>query len=147
MQDLGTLFKIIISLWMNLFIVSILIIGIWFCDDPYTMYWTNSITQFQRSSAVKIRRSYATTDTTTAPQHTTRSNVDKTEEETVKAEPPSAQSYMTREQDNKKFNNPFIVGAAVWQTSVTYWLMLMGNSLKMRQKWQKIGMMYFGSLG
>jgi hypothetical protein len=48
--------------------------------------------------------------------------VDKPKEGTVKAEPRSAPPYMTTKQDNKNFNNPFIVGAAVWQTSVTYWL-------------------------
>ena len=41
----------------------------------------------------------------------------KEEEETVKAEPSSAPSYMTSEQVKK---NPFIVGTAVWQTSLTY---------------------------
>ena len=65
--------------------------------------------------------------------------VDKPKEETVKAEPPSASSYMTREQYNKNFNNPFIVGAAVWQTSVTYWLNAYGeflkNAPKMTEDW------------
>ena len=68
--------------------------------------------------------------------------VDKPKEETVKAEPPSAPPYMTREQDNKNFNNPFIVGAAVWQTSVTYWLNAYGeflkNAPKMTQDWYDI---------
>jgi hypothetical protein len=68
--------------------------------------------------------------------------VDKPKEETVKAEPRSAPSYMTREQDNKNFNNPFIVGAAVWQTSVTYWLNAYGeflkNAPKMTQDWYDI---------
>ena len=73
----------------------------------------------------------ATTDTTTAPPHTTRSNVDKPkEEETVKAEPRSAPLYMTREQDNKNFNNPFIVGTAVWQSLMTYWFNAYGEFLK-----------------
>jgi hypothetical protein len=85
----------------------------------------------------------ATTDTTTAPTHTTRSNVDKPkEEETVKAEPSSAPSYMTREQDNKNFNNPFIVGTAVWQTSMKYWLDAYGeflkNAPKMTEEWYDI---------
>ena len=52
------------------------------------------------------------------------------EEETVKAEPSSASSYMTREQDNKNFNNPFIVGTAVWQASMKYWLDAYGEFLK-----------------
>jgi hypothetical protein len=68
--------------------------------------------------------------------------VDKPKEETVKAEPHSASSYMTREQDNKNFNNPFIVGAAVWQTSVTYWLNAYGeflkNAPKMTEDWYNI---------
>ena len=46
---------------------------------------------------------------------------------------------MTTEQDNKNFNNPFIVGAAVWQTSMTYWLNAYGeflkNAPKMTQDW------------
>jgi hypothetical protein len=70
--------------------------------------------------------------------------VDKPKEETVKAEPPSASSYMTREQYNKNFmnSNPFIVGAAAWQTSVTYWLNAYGeflkNAPKMTQDWYDI---------
>jgi hypothetical protein len=82
----------------------------------------------------------AATDTTTAPPHTTGSSVDKPkEEETVKAEPRSAPSYMTREQDNKNFNNPFVVGTAVWQTSMTYWLnaykQFLKNAPKMTEYW------------
>jgi hypothetical protein len=84
----------------------------------------------------------ATTDTTTAPPHTTGSNVDKPKEETVKAEPSSAPSCMTREQDNKNFNNPFVVGTAVWQTSLTYWLSAYGeflkNAPKMAEDWYDI---------
>jgi hypothetical protein len=77
---------------------------------------------------------------TSTPTPTTgnqeKSIVDKAkEEETVKAEPSSASSYMTREQDNKNNNvNPFIVGAAVWQTSVTYWLDAYGEFLKSAPK-------------
>jgi hypothetical protein len=81
----------------------------------------------------------ATTDTTTAPPHTTRSKVDKPKEETVKAEPSSAPSYMTSEQDKK---NPFIVGTAVWQTSMKYWLDAYGeflkNAPKMTEDWYDI---------
>src|SRR5438874_3211264 len=61
--------------------------------------------------------------TTTASTHTTANKeetiVDKPkEEETVKAQPSSASSYMTREQDDKNFNNvnPFVTGTAVWQS-------------------------------
>lgn len=71
----------------------------------------------------------ATTDTTTAPPHTTGSSVDKPkEEETVKAEPRSAPSYMTREQDGDV--NPFVAGAAVWQSLMTYWFNAYGEFLK-----------------
>jgi hypothetical protein len=53
------------------------------------------------------------------------------EEETVKAEPSSASSYMTREQDNKNNNvNPFIAGTAVWQSLMTYWFNAYGEFLK-----------------
>jgi hypothetical protein len=68
--------------------------------------------------------------------------VDKPKEETDKAEPPSAPSYMTRDQDNKKFNNPFIVGTAIWQTSMKYWLDAYGeflkNAPKMAEDWYDI---------
>jgi len=66
----------------------------------------------------------ATTATTTPTP--TRENeqehiVDKPkEEETVKAEPCSASSYMTREQYTKNNNvNPFVTGTAVWQSIMT----------------------------
>ena len=52
------------------------------------------------------------------------------EKETVKAEPCSASSYLTREQYNKNYNNPFIVGTAVWQASMKYWLNAYGEFLK-----------------
>jgi hypothetical protein len=69
--------------------------------------------------------------------------VDKPKEETVKVEPSSASSYMTREQTNKNFNivNPFVTAAAVWQTSMTYWLNAYGEFLKMRrmtEEWYNI---------
>jgi hypothetical protein len=73
---------------------------------------------------------------TTTPTPTTgnqeKSIVDKQkEEETVKAEPRSAPSYMTREQDNKNNNvNPFVAGAAVWQSLMTYWFNAYGEFLK-----------------
>jgi hypothetical protein len=66
----------------------------------------------------------------------------KEEEETVKVEPRSASSYMTREQDNKNFSNPFVTAAAVWQTSMTYWLKAYGeflkNAPKMTEEWYNI---------
>jgi hypothetical protein len=71
----------------------------------------------------------ATTPTPTTGKKE-ESIVDKPKEETVKAEPPSASSYMTREQDNKNFNNPFIVGTAVWQSLMKYWLDAYGEFLK-----------------
>ena len=79
----------------------------------------------------------ATTPTSTTGDQKERI-VDKPKEETVKAEPP----YMTTKQDNKNFNNPFIEGSAVWQTSVTYWLNAYGefikNAPKMTQDWYDI---------
>ena len=75
--------------------------------------------------------------TTTGPTHTTGNKevqtiVDKPkEEETVKAEPSSASSYMTREQATKNNNvNPFVAGTAVWQASMKYWLDAYGEFLK-----------------
>jgi hypothetical protein len=37
---------------------------------------------------------------------------------------------MTRERAKKNFNNPFIVGTVVWQTSMKYWLDAYGEFLK-----------------
>jgi hypothetical protein len=37
---------------------------------------------------------------------------------------------LTREQYNKNINNPFIVGTAVWQASMKYWLDAYGEFLK-----------------
>ena len=56
----------------------------------------------------------------------------KEEEETVKAEPSSASSYMTREQDTKNFSNvnPFVTGTEFWQSVMTYWLDAYGEFLK-----------------
>jgi hypothetical protein len=86
------------------------------------------------------------TATTTTPTPATgnqeeESIVDKhkQEEETVKAEPRSAPSYMTREQDKENFNNPFVAGTAVWQSLMTYWLDAYGeflrNAPKMSEYW------------
>ena len=87
------------------------------------------------------------TNTITASIPTAR-NLEETivdkpkEEETVKAEPSSASSYMTREQDTKNFSNPFVTAAAVWQTSMTYWLKAYGeflkNAPKMTEEWYNI---------
>ena len=65
------------------------------------------------------------------------------EEETVKAEPSSASSYMTREQDTKNNNvNPFVTGIAVWQSLMTYWFNAYGeflkNAPKMTEEWYNI---------
>jgi hypothetical protein len=78
--------------------------------------------------------------TITAPTHTTgnkeESIVDKPkEEETVKAEPSSAPSYMTMERHKENNNdlnnpNPFVAGTAVWQSFVTYWFNTYGEFLK-----------------
>src|SRR5215217_4842596 len=66
------------------------------------------------------------------------------EEETVKAEPRSALSYMTTKQDNKNFNNvnPFVAGTAIWQSLMTYWFNAYGEFLKsapkMTEDWYNI---------
>jgi hypothetical protein len=59
----------------------------------------------------------AITPTSTTGNQEVETIADKPkEEETVKAEPSSASSYITREQDNKNNNvNPFVAGTAVWQ--------------------------------
>ncbi|MGC2425778.1 MAG: hypothetical protein WA421_01980 [Nitrososphaeraceae archaeon] len=84
----------------------------------------------------------ATTTPTSTTGNQEESIVHKPKEETVKAEPHSASSYMTREQDNKNFNNPFIVGAAAWQTTIRYWLNAYGEFLKsapkMTEDWYEI---------
>ncbi len=84
----------------------------------------------------------ATTTTTPTTGNQEKSIVDKPkEEETVKAEPRSAPSYMTREQDNKNSNNvnPFVAGTAVWQSLMTYWFNAYGeflkNAPKMTEDW------------
>jgi hypothetical protein len=55
-------------------------------------------------------------------------------EETVKVEKVCV-IYLTREQDKKNNNdlnnpNPFVSGAAVWQSLMTYWLNAYGEFLK-----------------
>jgi hypothetical protein len=87
---------------------------------------------------------------TTASRPTSNRNqeeaiVDKhKEEETVKAEPRSAPSYMTTKQDNKNFNNvnPFVAGTAIWQSLMTYWFNAYGEFLKsapkMTENWYNI---------
>jgi hypothetical protein len=90
--------------------------------------------------------------TTTASRSTSNRNqeeaaiVDKEEEEeeTAKAEPRSAPSYMTTQQDNKNFNNvnPFVAGTAIWQSLMTYWFNAYGEFLKsapkMTEDWYNI---------
>jgi hypothetical protein len=77
----------------------------------------------------------ATTSTTTTGNQE-ESIVDKPkEEETVKAEPRSAPSYMTREQDKENNNdrnnpNPFVTGTEFWQNLMTYWFNAYGEFLK-----------------
>ena len=76
--------------------------------------------------------------TTTATTHTTSNQeveaiVDKPKgKETVKTEPSSASSYMTREQDTKNFSNvnPFVTGTEFWQSVMTYWFNAYGEFLK-----------------
>src|SRR6188472_4557950 len=75
----------------------------------------------------------ATTPTSTTGNQEVETIADKPkEEETVKAEPSSASSYLTREQDNKNFSNvnPFVTGTEFWQSIMTYWLNAYGEFLK-----------------
>ena len=60
----------------------------------------------------------------------------KEEEEKVKAEARSAPSYMTTKQDNKDLNNvnPFVAGAAIWESLMTYWFNAYGEFLKSAPK-------------
>jgi hypothetical protein len=95
-----------------------------------------------------------TTTTTTSSKPTSNRNqeeaivVDKhkeEEEETVKAEPRSAPSYyMATKQDKNNSNNvnPFVAGAAIWQSLITYWFNAYGEFLKsapkMTEDWYNI---------
>ena len=53
-------------------------------------------------------------------------------------------AFITREQDKKNFDNynPFIVGAAVWQTSMKYWFNayeeFLKNAPKMAEDWYDV---------
>ena len=82
----------------------------------------------------------ATTLTPTTRSQEVETTADKPkEEETVKAEPHSASSYLAREQHKENFNNPFVTGTAVWQSLMTYWLNAYGeflkNAPKMTEDW------------
>jgi hypothetical protein len=92
-----------------------------------------------------------TTTTTTASNPTSNRNQEeaiidkhKEDEETAKAEPRSAPSYMTTKQDNEDFNNvnPFVAGTAIWQSLMTYWFNAYGEFLKsapkMTEDWYNI---------
>ena len=93
-----------------------------------------------------------TTTTTTASRPTSNRNQEeaivdkyKEEEKTIKAEPRSVPSYMTKKQDNNKnFNNvnPFVAGTAIWQSLMTYWFNAYGEFLKsapkMTEDWYNI---------
>jgi hypothetical protein len=73
----------------------------------------------------------ATTPTSTTGNKEVETIVDKPKEETVKAEPSSAPSYITREQNTKNNNvNPFVTGTEFWQSIITYWLNAYGEFLK-----------------
>jgi hypothetical protein len=97
------------------------------------------------------KKEEAAATTTTASSPTSNRNQEepivdkhKEEEETVKAEPRSAPSYMTTKQDNKNFNNvnPFVAGTAIWQSLMTYWFNAYGEFLKsapkMTEDWYNI---------
>ncbi|HKG30348.1 MAG TPA: hypothetical protein VKA91_03675 [Nitrososphaeraceae archaeon] len=104
-------------------------------------------------TAVVKEEEEAAAATTTASKLTTNRNqqevivVDKhKEKETVKAEPRSTPSYyMTTKQDNKNFTNnvnPFVAGAEIWQSLMTFWFNAYGEFLKsapkMTEDWYNI---------
>ena len=95
-----------------------------------------------KTSGAKEEEAAATTTTASRPtgnrnqQEAAIVDKYKEEEETVKAEPRSAPSYMTTKQDNKNFNNvnPFVAGTAIWQSLMTYWFNAYGEFLKSAPK-------------
>jgi hypothetical protein len=94
-----------------------------------------------KTAGAKKEEEAATTTTASSPTSNRNQEepiVDKhkEEEETVKAEPRSAPSYMTTKQDNKNFNNvnPFVAGTAIWQSLMTYWFNAYGEFLKSAPK-------------
>ena len=104
-----------------------------------------------KTAGAKKEEEEAAATTTTASSPTSNRNQEepivdkhKEEEETVKAEPRSALSYMTTKQDNKNFNNvnPFVAGTAIWQSLMTYWFNAYGEFLKsapkMTEDWYNI---------
>ena len=87
----------------------------------------------------------AITPTSTTGNQEVETIADKPkEEETVKAEPSSASSYMTREQDTKNFSNvnPFVAGTEFWQSIMTYWLNayeeFLKNAPKIAEDWYDV---------
>ena len=103
-----------------------------------------------KTSGAKEEEAAATTTTASRPtgnrnqQEAAIVDKYKEEEETVKAEPRSAPSYMTTKQDNENFNNvnPFVAGTAIWQSLMTYWFNAYGEFLKsapkMTEDWYNI---------
>ena len=96
------------------------------------------------SKTAGTKEEEATATTTTSSPTSNRNQeeeaiVDKhkeEEEEKVKAEARSAPSYMTTKQDNKDLNNvnPFVAGAAIWESLMTYWFNAYGEFLKSAPK-------------
>ncbi len=92
------------------------------CQEPliFTCTSCDYVTEEKVHTDCRNAEVLAKTEAKEEPAHTTgnkeeESIVDKPrEEQTVKAEPSSASSYMTREQDKENNNvNPFVTGTAV----------------------------------
>ena len=95
------------------------------------------------SKTAGTKEEEATATTTTSSPTSNRNQEEeaivdkhKEEEEKVKAEARSAPSYMTTKQDNKDLNNvnPFVAGAAIWESLMTYWFNAYGEFLKSAPK-------------
>ena len=132
-----------------------------FCQEPliFACASCNYITEEKvhidcRNAEILAKTAATTEEGAAAANITTRptpitgnqqeSIVDKPkEEETVKTELPSAQSFMTTKQDNNNNNvNLFAVGTAAYQSFMTYWLNAYGeflkNAPKMTEEWYNI---------
>ena len=103
-----------------------------------------------KTAGAKEEEEAAATTTASRPTSNSRNQEEaifdkhKEEEETAKAEPRSAPSYMTTQQDNKNFNNvnPFVAGTAIWQSLMTHWFNAYAEFLKsapkMTEDWYNI---------
>jgi hypothetical protein len=116
-----------------------------------------------KTVGTKEEEAAATTTTTTPTTTTSRPTSNRNQEEaaaivdkhkqkqevkevkeTVKAEPRSAPSYMTINQDNRNLNNvnPLVAGTAIWQSLITYWFNayeeFLKSAPKMTEDWYNI---------